>query len=920
MTLISAPAGFGKTTLVSEWVVGCGCPVAWLSLDERDNDLARFLAYFIAALQTIDADFGAGALAMLQSPPISIDAVLTSLVNEIAAAPNRFIVVLDDYHSIESPPVDDALTFLLEHLPPPMHLVITTREDPPLPLPRLRARRQLTEVRASDLRFTPDEAAAFLNETMGLPLSAEDVRALERRTEGWIAGLQLAALALQGTSSAADESDATDFIRAFAGDNRYIVDYLAEEVLQRQPPRIRAFLLQTSILHQLSGPLCDAVTGQADGNQLLPELERGNLFVVPLDDKRHWYRYHHLFADVLRTHLAEELPEQMAELHRRASGWYQQHDRPADAIRHALAAEDFALAAGLVELAWSAMDRTLESDTWLGWVRALPEEQVRARPVLSAGYAWALLNGGELDASEARLRDAERWLEMAADGAAPGEGALAHMVVTDVETFQSLPASVASARAFLAQARGDAPGCVKYAQRALELLPEDEPLGRAVPYGVLGLAYWGLGELESAHWAMSESMARFRETGNLVAAISATYGLADIRITQGRLRDAVRTYEQSLQQVTEHGGPPPRGTAELYLGLSDLARERGDLAVAKAHLRHCEELGESAALPNIPSRLCIARARLQEAEGNLDGALESLERAERLYFPSPVPDVRPIGALRARLWIAQGRLAEAGEWARERSLSVESVLAGGLDYLHEFEHMTLARVLLAVYHRDGDPRTIADTLTLLDRLVCSAEAGGRTGNVLEILVLQALALHAQGDIPAALVPLSRGLALAQPEEYVRIFVDEGPPMAHLLRETLAHGNEPGIEHGVDPGFDTVYVHRLLAAFPAAEAANMLPDARPVATPAVSAPAGDTPPKQPARELAAPELIEPLSERELEVLQLIAQGLTNREVAARLYLSLHTVKVHARNIYGKLAVKNRTQAVAKGRSLGLLSPS
>ena len=350
LTLISASAGFGKTTLVSEWVAGCERPVAWLSLDEGDNDPTRFLTYLVAALQTIAPNIGEGVVGALQSPqPPPTESILTALLNEIAALPDKFVLVLDDYHVIDAKPIDDALTFLLEHLPPQMHLVITTREDPQLPLARLRARGHLTELRAADLRFTPAEAAAFLNQVMGLDLSAEDIAALETRTEGWIAGLQLAALSMQG------REDVPGFIRAFAGDNRYIVDYLVEEVLQRQPDHVRSFLLQTAILDRLNGPLCDAVTGQEEGNARLEALERGNFFVVPLDDKRHWYRYHHLFADVLSAHLMAEQPDQVATLHRRASEWYEQNGSAADAIRHALAAEDFARAADLVELAVPAM-------------------------------------------------------------------------------------------------------------------------------------------------------------------------------------------------------------------------------------------------------------------------------------------------------------------------------------------------------------------------------------------------------------------------------------------------------------------------------------------------------------------------------------------------------------------------------------
>src|SRR5215203_4622613 len=442
LTLICAPAGFGKTTLLSEWLSGCQQPAAWLSLDEGDNDPTRFLAYLVAALQTIAADIGEGVLGSLQSPqPPPTESILTALLNEITTVPDDFVLVLDDYHVTDAEPVNNALTFLIDHLPPQMHLVIATREDPPLPLARLRVRGQLTELRAADLRFTLTEAAEFLEGVMSLDLSEEDIAALGERTEGWIAGLQLAALSMRG------REDVSGFIRAFAGDNRYIVDYLVEEVLQRQPERIRSFLLQTSILDRLSGPLCDAVTGQENGRGMLEALKRGNFFVVPLDDKRHWYRYHHLFAEVLQAHLMAEQPDRVPALHRRASEWYEQHGSAADAIRHALAAEDFERAAELVELAVPAMRRSRQEATLLGWLKALPDELLHVRPVLSAVYAGALLASGALEGVEARLRDAERWLDTTADRRARPDAPAAEMVVVDDEEFRRLPGTIAIARA-----------------------------------------------------------------------------------------------------------------------------------------------------------------------------------------------------------------------------------------------------------------------------------------------------------------------------------------------------------------------------------------------------------------------------------------------------------------------------------------
>jgi LuxR family maltose regulon positive regulatory protein len=787
--------------------------------------------------------------------------MLTALLNEITTVGDDLVLVLDDYHVIDSKSVDDVLTFVLEHQPPQMHLLVATREDPLLPLARLRARGQLTELRAADLRFTVSEAAEFLGGVMALDLSAEDIAVLEARTEGWISGLLLAALSMRG------REDVPGFIKAFAGDNRYIVDYLVEEVLGRQPERTRGFLLQTSILDRLSGPLCDAVTGQEEGDALLSALERGNLFVIPLDDNRHWYRYHHLFADVLFARLTQEQPDQVSTLHRRASEWYEQNGLRADAIRHALAAQDFEYAANLVELAWPAMDGLFQSAVWLGWAKALPDDLVRARPVLSVGYAWALLNDGELEAGVARLRDAERWLDTTADGSEQLEVPSSGMVVVDEVQFRSLPASIVTAHAFRTVALGDVSGTVEYAGRALDLLSEGDHLRRGQAAAILGLARWASGDLEAAHRALAEGMANFRKAGNFHFAISGTYGLADIRIAQGRLREAIRIYERTLRLALEQGEPALRGTAELYLGLGDLHRERGNLEAATQRLRESEELGEQAALTDWPSRWRRVQARMKEAQGDLDGALDLLDEAERLHHRGPVPDARPIAASKTRVWVAQGRLAEARGWVRERGLSAQDALS----YLREFEHVTLARILMAEYRRDGVERSIHDATGLLERLLQAAEEGGRTGSVIEILTLQALAYEAQGDIPLALPPLERALTLAEPEGYIRIFVDEGRPMARLLSEAAARGIMP------------YYTGKLLAV---SEAEEHESEGKSYLLPA-----------QPSNES--------LSKRELEVLQLVAKGLSNREIGERLFLALDTVKGHNRRIYGKLEVRKRT---------------
>src|SRR6266540_5768944 len=877
VTLISAPAGFGKTTLVSEWVASSSLPVAWLSLDESDNDPARFLVYVISALQTISPNVAAGLVDVLQSSQSSpIESILTALINKITNILDDFFLILDDYHTIDAKPVDDALAFIVEHLPPRMHLVITTREDPALPIPRLRARDRLTELRAADLRFTPAEAAEFLNQVMGLDLSVDEVAALETRTEGWIAGLQLAALSMQG------HEDISGFIQAFAGDDRYIVDYLVEEVLQRQPEAIRNFLLQTSILERLNGPLCDAVTGQLGSTARLETLRRGNFFLIPLDDKRHWYRYHHLFADVLRMHLMAEQPDQVPALHRRASEWYEQNGSPADAIRLALAGGDFERASDLIELAIPEMRRSRQEATMLGWLQALPDELFHFRPVLSVYYAGALLLNGKLEGVESRLRDAERWLDTNTNRSERPEASSAEMVVVDEEEFRRLPGWIANYRAASALALGDVHDTVKYARQALELVPEEDHLGRGAAAGFLALVYWRSGDLEAAHRSWSDCMARLQKAGYLSDAIGSAISLADIRIAQGRLREAMSTYERGLQLATEQGGLVVRGTADMYVGMSELERERNDLNAATQHLLRSKELGELAGLPKNPYRWRVAMARIREAQGDLDGALDLLHEAEGLYVGDFSPNVRPVPALKTRVWVAQGRLGEALGWAREQGLSAED----DLSYLREFEHITLARILLARFQSDHTDSSILEAIGLLKRLLNAAQEGGRTGSAIEILILKALAHHAQGDLPAALLPLQQALTLAEPEDYIRMFLDEGSPMAQLLREAAGRGILPD------------YTGWLLAAFEAEEQRNA--GESPLPTPPVSQ-----------------SLIEPLSQRELEVLRLFKTELSGPEIARELVIGVSTVRTHTKSIYSKLNVNNRRAAVKRAEELNLI---
>jgi len=900
LTIISASAGFGKTTLLSAWIADCGQPVAWLSLDESDSDLSRFLTYVIAALQTIQPALGENLLAALQTPqPPPVESLLTSLLNEISALPSDLILVLDDYHLLDSKAVDEALTFLVEHQPPQLRLVIATREDPTLPLARLRVRGQLTELRAADLRFTPAETAEFFNRMMGLHLSDGDIAALETRTEGWIAGLQLAALSMQG------REDIAGFIQAFTGSNRYVLDYLAEEVIQRQLESTRNFLLQTAILDRLCAPLCNAVTERDDGKEMLDVLERSNLFLIPLDDKRQWHRYHHLFAEVLQARLIEVQPEKVTSLHQRASAWYEQNGYLPDAIRHALAAQDFDRAANLIERVWLAMDISYQSATWLDWVKALPNELIRARPVLSVGYGWALLSVGELEASEARLRDAERWLE-------PADKQLgnlsAGMVVVDDTEFRSLPVSIAAARAYRALASGDISSTKMYARQALALDPEGNSIHHTQAVSLLGMAEYASGNLRAAEQELLKFQVIMWKSNDIANAIGITFILANIKQVQGRLREAVSAYQQSLQLAASRGEPSFLGASDLHRGLGELLCEQSDLEAAAQHLLTAQQLGEQGATTGWPHRLCVTQACMKESQGDLAGALVLLEEAERQYVRNPLPD-RPIAALKARTWVKQGRLSEALSWVREQNLSPDD----GLSYLREFEHLTLARVLIARYKTDRADGDLHAAVGLLARLLQAAEKGGRNGSAIEILILQSLAYQAQGDQPRAHASLERAMELAEPEGYVRIFVNEGEPMRLLISDFKLHCEKQ--EH---PGIHPLssYADKLLSVFPQPAATapksktENLKHLHPVR-------AASPTERDGLAQMQVSEIVEPLSRRELEVLKLLQSELSGPEIAERLIVSLYTLRTHTNNIFKKLGVNNRRAAVRRAEELDLL---
>ncbi|MDQ1712075.1 MAG: hypothetical protein QOE45_1525 [Frankiaceae bacterium] len=860
LILVSAPAGFGKSTLVTEWMAtSADVPtVAWLSLDQRDNSPALFWTYVLTALQTAAPGVGGSALALLQAAE-PIDAVLATLVNDLHAASDDVVLVLDDYHVIDATEIQDGMAFLLEHLPPRVHVILTSRADPALPLARLRSRGELVELRAADLRFTPDEAATYLTDVMSLQLTESDVARLEERTEGWIAALQLAALSMQG------RDDAAGFIAAFAGDDRYIVDYLVGEVLERQPEHVRDFLLRTSILSRLNGSLCDAVTGHAGGTSMLEALDRANLFLVPLDDRRYWYRYHHLFADLLRARLLDEQPATIGELHRRACGWHEQHDDRPEAIRHALAGEDFERAADLVEIAGSELRQLRREVTLRNWFEALPAEVFENRPVLAIGFVGALMATGELSGVERLLRIGERWVDAAGTSERPPG-----MVVLDEAALRSLPSSISLYRAGQARLLGDLPGTMRHAQRVLDLAGEDDLLERGGAACLLGLAHWSEGSLDEAHHWYAAGMASLARAGHDADVIAGAVTLADIRIAQGRLAEAMAYYERGLGRATQPGRPTLRGAPDMHVGIAELHRERNDLAGARRHLAAARDIGEAAGFGQHPYRWRVATARLRQAEGDLDGAVELLDEAERVYNTDFSPEVQPVPAVRARVHLAQGRRDEALRWARDRSLAADDALS----YVREYEHVTLARILLAgaVAERAED----TDAVRLLERLLSAAEDGGRIGSTVEILVLLALAHHDGGRRPAAHASLERALTLAEPEGYARVFLDEGAPMLGLLRDI-----SPRSAAGS-------YARRLVAVSGPA---------------AVGAPAG-------------PGLVDPLSERELDVLRLLRSELDGPEIARELMVSLNTMRTHTKSIYTKLGVGSRRAAVRRADELDL----
>jgi LuxR family maltose regulon positive regulatory protein len=856
LTLVSAPAGFGKTTLLGEWVearVDKGRPVAWLSLDEDDNDPVRFMSYLVAAIgRAVEGEgFGEGVLGALRSPePPRIKAVLGTLVNEIAGLSCALDLVLDDYHVVEEEGVHQTVTFLVERLPDGAHLVISGRVDPPLPLARLRARDQMLRLGAPELAFTEAEAATFLRDVMGLNLSAGDVANLKGRTEGWIAGLQLAALSVQG------REDLADFIRAFSGTHRDVLDFLADEVLERQPENVRRFLLETSVPERMNARLCDALTGRSDGQEMLERLERENLFVVALDDERCWYRYHHLFAEFLRDRLERENPGLARELHLRASSWHEHNAHLAEAIGHALSAPDHGLAARLIGTgsreAWSRG----EVPTVLRWLEALPAEAKRRWPRLALQHAMALALTGRPDGAEDLLDGVEREVDPTGE-----EG-------------RFLSGFASAVRSWCARLRGETPSAIKLARRALSLLPEEEGGLRAFAAVVLGDTLWTTGDLASAGEALAEATRVGRSAGHVYSTLSAMTLQVRVQAERGRLREADETLDRALRFVEEQGVERLPAAGAIHIMMGALLYERDDLDGAERSLETGTGMAELTG--NVTDLVWgyVNLSRVKRTRGDGRGALETARRADRVARDYGADlEIATAAAWMVRLRMTRGDLAEAA--AIEHKLAADAE-GGAARVLHR---ITSARLL----HAQGRHR---EALHLLDGPREAAEADGRARELTEILSLRALARWASNEKERAVGTLAEALALAAPEGYVRTFVDEGQPMYTLLSELL----ETRRRGGPDPSVPPHYLRRLLAA--------LQRDARDA-------------------RLSAAGLSEPLTDRELEVLRLVASGKPNRLIAAELFVGVGTVKTHVNHLYRKLGAHSRTQAVARARDMGLI---
>lgn len=862
LTLISAPAGFGKTTLVMEWLLNSDLfsqsnGIGWFSIDETDNDPILFFIYICTALNRISGikqNPCAGALALMESPsPPPVETILSMLINEVALIEDRIILVLDDFHLIDNQEIMKSMTYLLDNQPDNFHLIITTREDPFFPLSRLRSRDQITEIRAADLRFTAGEVNEFLINVMELQLSDEESRVLEIRTEGWITGLQLAAISLRG------QKDTRNFINRFSGNNRLVLDYLIEEVVNQQPDEIQSFLLKTSILNRLSGPLCNAVTGEESGQKILELLDHSNLFIIPLDNKRLWYRYHHLFADLLRQILYRTAKDELNSLHQKAGDWYTRNDFPDQAIEHLFKAEDYHRAIHLIEEQADDCWTRGEHSKLQYWLETLPEELLLSNPNLCVFQAWEQYANGQQDAAEEILQTLEK-LD------------LSEVLKHETERMK-IQGRMAAIRAFLVTDKGNLAAIKQYAQQALDYLPEDDIYWRNAASIPLGDVYYLAGHVEDAAQIRLETFETSKAIGNIYMEIFAGMKYCITLRQQGKFNRIKEICRQQMIQAEENGLSLLPLTGWILSEWGEALAEQGDLEQAIKKTREGSELAKGGHIGMYQwcnLRRITALYSSQHFAG-VEAIIKEVEEFDQDKLPPWI--VTEMKARQLRLWLAQGKHEETSQWLAEQGLEV----TGKPDRSNEWEYLVLVRFLITTGHP-------SDTLDLLDRLYTNANERGHISRVIEILNLQALAMQAAGDTQQALNALEQSLNLAGPRGFLYTFINEGPSMARLLHDALSRN------------LSREYVHKLLNYFP-------------VEQPKMN--------RQQQMISQGSELIELLTDRELDVLRLIAAGLSRQEIASKLFVSVNTIKTHARNIYQKLGVNNQIQAVSKARNLGLL---
>ncbi len=854
-TLVSAPAGYGKTTLVSSWLRETQIPTAWLSLEESDNDPIRFLLYLLSALQKIVPSVHIDLVDLVEKiQPASLQAVMNILINEIAKTEGRFVLVLDDFHLIQDQLILDLVAFLLDHIPVHhMHLVLISRSDPPLPLSRLRVRHQMNEIRADQLRFTPAEISAFINGVRGFHLSADDISAMDARTEGWIAGLQLAALSMQGCK------DLPGFISAFSGSHHYIVDYLADEVLKRQDEQTRSFLLQTSILSRMCASLCASLVDRGDdahpldGQSMLESLEQKNLFIIPLDEERRWYRYHHLFADALNRRLEHQYPAILSDLYRRASTWYEKNGLIADAIQSALSAGDAERAALLVEQNGCYLLMSGEVITLLKWMDAV-EPYFQTHPWLVIQKGWALTLAGRMEPAEQAFQAAERLVS----------------ALEPTPDITTMIGTISAGRASWADIQGNIPEAARLAEQALDLLPDTDPMSqsmRSVATGALAKTRWMMGELDQARRIYDRAVEFGKAAHNDEMVINTNEEIAEILMEQGHLKQAEQLLLATLPITVRADGQALPLSAQVYFQLSKLSYEWNQLDRAAHFARLCLEVSQQWGNVDVQAAGRVVLARTEQALGNVEKAQVLMRKAEQIERDNRLSPAnsRWIEAALDRCGLSQGSL----ERVRERLQPSGSDPVGEISYLQELQFLTLLRWRLACGEDDA-------ALGLAERMLQKAKDAHRMARVVEVLILQSLAYQGKKEIHAAITALAQAVTLAQPEGYQRVFLDEGELLVKLLYQVKSNRDAAG------------YAGELLEAFGP-----------------VSGPEG----------VPSQLLVEPLSTREIEVLKLIEAGLSNQEIGAKLFISSATVKRHISNIYAKLDVKTRTQAVSRGKELG-----